>query len=89
MISALWNGVSGISNYDKGIAVESNNIANSSTTAYKLNETTFSDMLYTNGGYGKGVTTQSISKQFAQGNINSSGGTLDMAIDGTVFFYSK
>ncbi|PUE66860.1 flagellar hook-basal body complex protein [Arcobacter lacus] len=86
MISALWNGVSGISNYDKGIAVESNNIANSSTTAYKLNETTFSDMLYTNGGYGKGVTTQSISKQFAQGNINSSGGTLDMAIDGTGFF---
>ncbi|MCG3719902.1 flagellar basal body protein, partial [Aliarcobacter butzleri] len=32
MISALWNGVSGISNYDKGISVESNNIANSSTT---------------------------------------------------------
>lgn len=86
MISALWNGVSGISNYDKGIAVESNNIANSSTTAYKLNETTFSDMLYTNGGYGKGVTTQSISKQFAQGSINSSGGTLDMAIDGKGFF---
>ncbi|MFW0696626.1 flagellar hook-basal body complex protein [Aliarcobacter butzleri] len=86
MISALWNGVSGISNYDKGISVESNNIANSSTTGHKLDEITFADMLYTNGGYGKGVSTQSISKQFAQGSINSSGGTLDMAIDGKGFF---
>ena len=86
MISALWNGVSGISNYDKGISVESNNIANSSTTAHKLDEITFSDMLYTNGGYGKGVTTQSISKNFTQGNINQTGVTLDVAIDGKGFF---
>lgn len=89
MISALWNGVSGISNYDKGIAVESNNIANSSTTAHKLDEVTFADMLYTNGGYGKGVTTQSISKQFAQGNINQTGVGLDVAINGTGFFIVK
>ncbi|MEN5407708.1 flagellar hook-basal body complex protein [Aliarcobacter butzleri] len=86
MISALWNGVSGISNYDKGISVESNNIANSSTTGHKLDEITFADMLYTNGGYGKGVTTQSISKQFRQGNINPTSGNLDVAINGKGFF---
>ncbi|MCT7604194.1 flagellar hook-basal body complex protein [Aliarcobacter butzleri] len=86
MISALWNGVSGISNYDKGISVESNNIANSSTTGHKLDEITFADMLYTNGGYGKGVTTQSISKQFGQGNINPTSGNLDVAINGKGFF---
>ncbi|MFW2605763.1 flagellar hook-basal body complex protein [Aliarcobacter butzleri] len=86
MINALWNGVSGISNYDKGISVESNNIANSSTTGHKLDEITFADMLYTNGGYGKGVTTQSISKQFGQGNINPTSGNLDVAINGKGFF---
>lgn len=95
MIGALWNGVSGILNYDKGVAVESNNIANSSTTAYKQNEVSFQDLLYTNGsygsnitkgGYGKGVMTQSLSKQFGQGNINLTGATLDMAIDGKGFF---
>ncbi|MFY9080484.1 flagellar hook-basal body complex protein [Aliarcobacter butzleri] len=86
MISALWNGVSGISNYDKGISVESNNIANSSTIGHKLDEITFADMLYTNGGYGKGVTTQSISKQFGQGNINPTSGNLDVAINGKGFF---
>ncbi|KLE00738.1 flagellar hook-basal body complex protein [Aliarcobacter butzleri] len=86
MISALWNGISGISNYDKGISVESNNIANSSTTGHKLDEITFADMLYTNGGYGKGVTTQSISKQFGQGNINPTSGNLDVAINGKGFF---
>ncbi|MCT7577987.1 flagellar hook-basal body complex protein [Aliarcobacter butzleri] len=86
MISALWNGVSGISNYDKGISVESNNIANSSTTGHKLDEITFADMLYTNGGYGKGVTTQSVSKQFGQGNINPTSGNLDVAINGKGFF---
>ncbi|MCT7610957.1 flagellar hook-basal body complex protein [Aliarcobacter butzleri] len=86
MISALWNGVSGISNYDKGISVESNNIANSSTTGHKLDEITFADMLYTDGGYGKGVTTQSISKQFGQGNINPTSGNLDVAINGKGFF---
>lgn len=86
MIGALWNGVSGIINYDTGIAVESNNIANTSTTAYKQNEVSFQDLLYSNGGYGKGVMTQGLSKQFGQGNINQTGATLDMAIDGKGFF---
>ena len=55
MIGAMWNGVSGIWNHDKGIAVESNNLANSNTVGYKKDQISFSDLLYSQEGFGKGV----------------------------------
>ena len=44
MIGAMWNGVSGIWNHDKGIAVESNNLANSNTIRNKKDQKRISDM---------------------------------------------
>ena len=55
MIGAMWNGVSGIWNHDKSIAVESNNLANSNTVGYKKDQISFSDLLYSQEGFGKGV----------------------------------
>ena len=89
MIGAMWNGVSGIWNHDKGIAVESNNLANSNTVGHKKDQISFSDVLYSQAGFGKGVQTQSISKQFEQGNIVQSGVGIDVAIDGKGFFVVK
>lgn len=85
MIGALWNGMSGIIAYDKGISVESNNAANISTVGHKRDSITFEDILYSYD-YGKGVNTQSISKDFEQGNIRPTNSNIDVAIDGKGFF---
>ena len=89
MIGALWNGVAGIWQQDKGIAVESNNLANSNTVGHKKDQISFSDLLYSQEGFGKGVQTQSISKQFGQGNIVQSGVGIDVALEGKGFFVVK
>ena len=89
MIGAMWNGIAGIWQHDKGIAVESNNLANSNTVGHKKDQISFSDVLYDQAGFGKGVQTQSISKQFEQGNIVQSGVGIDVAIEGKGFFVVK
>lgn len=89
MIGAMWNGIAGIWQHDKGIGVESNNLANSNTVGHKKDQISFSDLLYSQGGFGKGVQTDSISKQFEQGNIVQSGVGIDVAIEGKGFFVVK
>ncbi|MGJ0363873.1 flagellar hook-basal body complex protein [Aliarcobacter cryaerophilus] len=89
MIGAMWNGIAGIWQHDKGIAVESNNLANSNTVGHKKDQISFSDVLYNQAGFGKGVQTQTISKQFEQGNIIQSGVGIDVAIEGKGFFVVK
>lgn len=89
MIGAMWNGIAGIWQHDKGIGVESNNLANSNTVGHKKDQISFSDLLYSQGGFGKGVQTDSISKQFGQGNIVQSGVGIDVAIEGKGFFVVK
>ena len=89
MIGAMWNGIAGIWQHDKGIGVESNNLANSNTVGHKKDQISFSDVLYNQAGFGKGVQTQSISKQFEQGNIVQSGVGIDVAIEGKGFFVVK
>ncbi|MCT7514095.1 flagellar hook-basal body complex protein [Aliarcobacter cryaerophilus] len=89
MIGAMWNGIAGIWQHDKGIAVESNNLANSNTVGHKKDQISFSDVLYNQAGFGKGVQTQTISKQFEQGNIVGTGVGIDVAIDGKGFFVVK
>ncbi len=89
MIGAMWNGIAGIWQHDKGIGVESNNLANSNTVGHKKDQISFSDLLYSQGGFGKGVQTDSISKQFGQGNIVQSGVGIDVAIESKGFFVVK
>ncbi len=85
MIGALWNGMSGIISYEKGINVEANNSSNISTVGHKKDQITFEDVLYSHR-YGKGVSTQSINKQFEQGNLKPTNSNIDVAIDGKGFF---
>ncbi|TLT08025.1 flagellar hook-basal body complex protein [Aliarcobacter thereius] len=86
MIGALWNGVSGIYQQDKGISTEANNISNSSTVGHKKDEIHFSDLMYSQAGIGKGVQTQSVSKVFTQGQIVGTGSGIDVALEGKGFF---
>lgn len=85
MIGALWNGVSGVATQTVGINVESNNATNVNSIGHKSDSVTFEDLMY-NGGYGSGVTTQLIRKDFDQGNIKITGVDYDAAIEGDGFF---
>lgn len=72
-----------------------NNLANMSTTAYKSQSVSFSDLFYQQIGNsgagdpelaGAGVQVSGISANFTQGSISSTGTTSNVAIDGDGFF---
>ena len=86
MISALWNGISGLSTFEKAINVESNNATNVNTVGYKEDVVTFEDMMYQNR-YGKGANVQNVSKAMSQqGGIKLTENTYDVAIEGKGYF---
>ena len=89
MIGAMWNGIAGSYQQDKGIAVESNNLANTNTVGHKKDQISFSDLLYSQSGVGKGVQTDTVSKSFTQGQITGTGVGIDVAIEGKGFFVVK
>lgn len=85
MISALWNGVTGLNSFEKALSVQSNNVTNSNTIGHKSDVITFEDMMY-QSKYGKGVTVQAVEKNFEQGSVKITNNTLDVAIEGDGFF---
>lgn len=102
MITALFNGVSGLQNHMKRMDTIGNNIANVNTAGFKRNRVAFQDMLYhtiqgatrpegSAGGTnpfqtGLGVITGSIDTIHTQGSLESTGRSTDMAIKGNGFF---
>lgn len=85
MISGLWNGVSGLNTFERALSTQSNNVTNSNTIGHKSDVITFEDMMY-QSRYGKGVTVQSIEKNFEQGSVKITNNALDVAIEGDGFF---
>jgi flagellar hook protein FlgE len=69
-----------------------NNIANASTNGFKSSRTEFAELFAEspqgtgNTATGNGVRVASVAQQFAQGNIDVTGNSLDMAISGNGFF---
>ncbi|MBQ9764907.1 MAG: flagellar basal-body rod protein FlgG [Lachnospiraceae bacterium] len=102
MMRSLWTAASGMKTQQTNVDVISNNLANVNTTAYKAETAEFKSLLYqtiqtettsANGEnkpigaqVGLGVRNSSITSKFTQGNLNSTGNTLDFAIDGDGFF---
>lgn len=89
---SFQQGLSGLNGAAKSLDVIGNNIANSSTVGFKGSTTQFADV-YANalngaGGTqaGIGVKVAAIAQQFNQGNIETSGNPLDIAINGAGFF---
>ncbi|KES25771.1 MULTISPECIES: flagellar hook protein FlgE [Pseudomonas] len=84
--------LSGLNAASTDLNVTGNNIANVGTTGFKSSRTEFADlyaasMLGTGrNAVGSGVITQSVSQQFTQGNLTSTGRSLDLAISGNGFF---
>ena len=96
MLRSLYSGAAGLLSHRTRMDVIGNNIANVNTTAYKTQRTEFQDMLYQTlraGGAGRnytqvgtGVDVAAITANFTQGALQSTGRTLDLAIQGEGFF---
>ena len=89
------HGLSGLNAASKNLDVIGHNIANSSTTGFKSSRADFAEMVASAIGSssgstsGIGVNVAAISQQFTQGAINSTGNSLDLAINGDGFFHVK
>ncbi len=89
---SFQTGLSGLTASSRSLDVIGNNIANANTTGMKSSRTEFGDLIASSlgaggtGGAGIGVNVQTISQQFTQGNITTTGNNLDVAINGGGFF---
>ncbi|BCB96466.1 flagellar hook protein FlgE [Dissulfurispira thermophila] len=90
LLSLMYTSISGLTATSDGISVIGNNIANLNTTGFKGSRTMFGDV-YAKAidNVGLGTVTQSITTQFSQGPIFSTGNPLDFAIQGEGFFIVK
>jgi len=105
LLGTMGSGVSALSSYEKGLEVIGNNIANVNTVGFKGSDTqyanSFSDLLQASSPasgasaetpteqVGTGVKISSISTDFSQGEINTTGIGSDLAISGSGFFTVK
>lgn len=101
MIRALWTGASGMKAQQFSIDTISNNLANVSTNGFKAETPEFKSLLYqtmsrssedvngnvkpTNLQVGLGVKYVATSRNFEMGNLNETGASLDMALEGEGF----
>ncbi|HUN65407.1 MAG TPA: flagellar hook protein FlgE [Bacteroidota bacterium] len=104
-LRSLFSGVSGLRNHQLMMDVIGNNIANINTVGFKASRVTFDEMFSQtleggtqptdgNGGsdpiqVGLGMATGSVSMLFSQGNIETTGNSTDLAIQGNGFFIVK
>ena len=85
MNASIYNGISGLTSFQKGLDVESNNIANVNTVGFKSNTISFADIMYQKG-VGKGATMTDSVKNFGQGTLTTTPSSYDFAIKGDGFF---
>ncbi|MGL4362135.1 MAG: flagellar hook-basal body protein [Cellulosilyticaceae bacterium] len=100
MIRALWTASSGMTSQQASIDAISNNLANVNTTGYKQETINFKSLLYqkmeapaatgvqrpSSLQVGHGVRIGATSKIHTQGNLQQTGTTTDLAIQGKGFF---
>jgi flagellar hook protein FlgE len=82
--------LTGLNAANEDLSVTSNNLANVATVGFKGSRTEFADLFASTQqgaiATGNGVAVSEIAQQFSQGNIETTGNTLDMAISGDGFF---
>ena len=84
--------LSGLNAASNNLSVTGNNIANANTTGFKESRSEFVDVYASSiGGVSKnqpgaGVRVAEVAQQFNQGNLDITGNSLDMAINGEGFF---
>ena len=90
---SMYTGISGLQAQSTAMSVVSNNLANSTTTAYKGSSVVFEDVFYSTvyaGGspdqIGNGVSVASINTDFSQGSYESTNSVTDVALNGSGYF---
>jgi flagellar hook protein FlgE len=84
--------LSGLNAAQQDLDVTANNIANVDTTGFKSSTTEFADLFsssqqgVSSTAVGNGVSVSEVAQQFTQGNIDSTGNNLDLAVSGNGFF---
>src|SRR5579871_1510104 len=84
--------LTGLNAANQDLSVTSNNLANVATTGFKGARAEFGDLFAsTQAGVsatavGNGTAVTEIAQQFSQGNIETTGNNLDLAISGNGFF---
>lgn len=84
--------LSGLDAAQSDLNVTANNIANASTTGYKSSNSEFSELFSTsaagvsNTQIGGGVQLSQVQQQFSQGDLSTTGNSLDLALNGNGFF---
>lgn len=96
MFNAFSTALSALSAFSTAVDVVGNNLANLNTTGFKASTVTFHDLVTQSIGDGLGETQVGFGvdrpttlRQFTQGSIQPSNGTLDMAIQGDGFLVIK
>src|SRR5262245_27409527 len=84
--------LSGLNAAQADLTVTAHNIANTATTGFKGSRAEFAEMFsvspqgVSNLAIGNGVRTSNVAQQFAQGNIDFTNNSLDLAVSGQGFF---
>jgi flagellar hook protein FlgE len=84
--------LSGLDAAQSSLNVTANNIANSATTGFKSSTPNFAELFavspqgVSDTQIGNGVQLQQVEQQFSQGNIETTGNSLDLALSGNGFF---
>ena len=94
-MSSFSIALSGLTAASSDLDVTSNNVANANTVGFKSSRAEFADV-YASGSAnlntstsGEGVRVDANAQQFAQGNITTTQGNLDLAVSGDGFFTLK
>ena len=84
--------LSGLDAAQSDLNTTANNIANASTTGFKSSDAQFSELFSASAAgvsdtqIGGGVKLADVQQQFSQGNIQTTGNSLDLALNGGGFF---
>jgi len=89
---SFYTSLTGLNSATAQLGVTSNNIANVGTSGFKRSRADFGDIFSTSplqkssSNIGQGVALKQVSQEFSQGNVTTSGNSLDLAITGDGFF---
>jgi len=84
--------LTGLNAATQDLAVTSNNLANATTIGFKGSRAEFGDIYaasqtgVSSTAVGNGVEVTNVAQQFTQGNVETTGNSLDLAINGNGFF---
>lgn len=99
MLDSIAIAETGLQGYEAALKTISNNTANMNTPGFKGSSTEFADLAFGNGtaghggsGFGQpglGLETLGTSIDFQQGELQSTGNPLDLAVNGSGFFITR